>query len=93
MSLPSLVNLPATLLLAAGHAGAALRSAVAVLDAVTLVRLGAQPGERLEDFQRVAVASNFVAEQTVRDPAILLDLAEHGELENPHAPSELCSQL
>ena len=93
MSLPSLANLPATLLPAAERAGTALRSAVAALDAAALARLEAWPEERLEDFRRVAAASDFVAEQAVRDPAMLLDLAERGELENPHAPGELRSQL
>ncbi|MFX5929714.1 hypothetical protein ABTF04_18040, partial [Acinetobacter baumannii] len=93
MSLPSLANLPATLLPAAERAGTALRSAVAALDAAALARLEAWPEERLEDFRRVAAASDFVAEQAVRDPAMLLELAERGELENPHAPGELRSQL
>ena len=93
MSLPSLANLPATLLPAAERAGTALRSAVAALDAAALARLEAWPEERLEDFRRVAAASDFVAEQAVRDSAMLLELAERGELENPHAPGELRSQL
>lgn len=93
MSLPSLANLPATLLPAAERAGTALRSAVAALDAAALARLEAWPEERLEDFRRVAAASDFVAEQAVRDPAMLLELAERGELENPQAPGELRSQL
>ncbi|MGU1999120.1 bifunctional [glutamate--ammonia ligase]-adenylyl-L-tyrosine phosphorylase/[glutamate--ammonia-ligase] adenylyltransferase [Pseudomonas aeruginosa] len=93
MSLPSLANLPATLLPAAERAGTALRSAVAALDAAALARLEAWPEERLEDFRRVAAASDFVAEQAVRDPAMLLELAERGELENPHAPGELRSRL
>ena len=40
MSLPSLANLPATLLPAAERAGTALRSAVAALDAAALARGG-----------------------------------------------------
>lgn len=87
MSLPSLANLPATLLPAAERAGTALRSAVAALDAAALARLEAWPEERLEDFRRVAAASDFVAEQAVRDPAMLLELAERGELENPTRPA------
>lgn len=86
MSLPSLANLPATLLPAAERAGTALRSAVAALDAAALARLEAWP-EAPGDFRRVAAASDFVAEQAVRDPAMLLELAERGELENPRRPA------
>ena len=39
------------------------------------------PDERKQAFLRVCAASDFVAEQTRRDPAMLMQLAESGELE------------
>ncbi|MFW3897974.1 bifunctional [glutamate--ammonia ligase]-adenylyl-L-tyrosine phosphorylase/[glutamate--ammonia-ligase] adenylyltransferase [Pseudomonas bharatica] len=90
MSLPSLVALPDTLQHLTGSNEQSLRSAVAVVDGLSL---DAWTAERWAAFARVAAASEFVLEQSLRDPAMLLSLAESGELERRFAPGELCAQL
>ncbi|MDG9884782.1 bifunctional [glutamate--ammonia ligase]-adenylyl-L-tyrosine phosphorylase/[glutamate--ammonia-ligase] adenylyltransferase [Pseudomonas sp. GD04058] len=90
MSLPSLVALPDTLQHLTGNNDQSLRSAVAAVDGLSL---DAWTAERWAAFARVAAASEFVLEQSLRDPAMLLSLAESGELERRFAPGELCAQL
>ncbi|OAI88408.1 bifunctional [glutamate--ammonia ligase]-adenylyl-L-tyrosine phosphorylase/[glutamate--ammonia-ligase] adenylyltransferase [Pseudomonas putida] len=90
MSLPSLVALPDTLQHLTGSNEQSLRSAVAAVDGLSL---DAWTAERWAAFARVAAASEFVLEQSLRDPAMLLSLAESGELERRFAPGELCAQL
>ncbi|MCL7461826.1 bifunctional [glutamate--ammonia ligase]-adenylyl-L-tyrosine phosphorylase/[glutamate--ammonia-ligase] adenylyltransferase [Pseudomonas sp. NW5] len=55
--------------------------------------LAAWPAPRREALQRALAASDFVAEQCQREPAMLLALAESGELERRLAPGELRAQL
>lgn len=90
MSLPSLVALPDTLQHLTGSNEQSLRSGVAAADGLSL---DAWTAERWAAFARVAAASEFVLEQSLRDPAMLLSLAESGELERRFAPGELCAQL
>lgn len=72
MSLPLLVELPDTLKAIATNNEQALRSAVSAVDGLTLDDWDA---ERWAAFARVSAASEFVFEQSLRDPAMLLDLA------------------
>ncbi len=90
MSLPSLVELPETLKPLSSNNEQALRNAVAACEGLSL---DSWTTERWAGFARVAAASEFVLEQSLRDPAMLLALAESGELDRPFAPGELCAQL
>ncbi len=90
MSLPSLVELPETLKTLSSNNEQALRNAVAACEGLSL---DSWTTERWAGFARVAAASEFVLEQSLRDPAMLLTLAESGELDRPFAPGELCAQL
>ena len=49
--------------------------------------------ERWSEFARVTAASDFVIEQSVRDPLMLLGLVQSGELDRSYAPGELCTQI
>jgi glutamate-ammonia-ligase adenylyltransferase len=49
--------------------------------------------ERWAQFARVTAASEFVIEQSVRDPLMLLTLVQSGELDRAFAPGELCAQI
>lgn len=89
MSLPSLAALPANLQSSADRALSAFRSALAEQAEGS----GQWPDERQQAFARVAAASDFVAEQAQRDPAMLLALAASGELERPLAAGELRAQV
>ena len=66
MSLPMLAELPAILLPAATRAEQSFRDAVAALDDDH--GLSAWAPQRWADFARVCAASDFVLEQSVRDP-------------------------
>ncbi|MCS4314587.1 glutamate-ammonia-ligase adenylyltransferase [Pseudomonas sp. BIGb0381] len=91
MSLPTLAELPAILLPKAQRAEQSFRDAVAALDADH--GLSAWTPQRWDDFARVCAASDFVIEQSVRDPLMLLELAAWGELDRGFAPGELCGQI
>ncbi|MBB6289935.1 MULTISPECIES: bifunctional [glutamate--ammonia ligase]-adenylyl-L-tyrosine phosphorylase/[glutamate--ammonia-ligase] adenylyltransferase [unclassified Pseudomonas] len=91
MSLPTLTELPAILLPKAQRAEQSFRDAVAALDADH--GLSAWTPQRWDDFARVCAASDFVIEQSVRDPLMLLELAAWGELDRGFAPGELCGQI
>ncbi|MCF5228334.1 MULTISPECIES: bifunctional [glutamate--ammonia ligase]-adenylyl-L-tyrosine phosphorylase/[glutamate--ammonia-ligase] adenylyltransferase [unclassified Pseudomonas] len=91
MSLPTLAELPAILLPFAQRAEQSFRDAVAALDADH--GLSAWTPQRWADFARVCAASDFVIEQSVRDPLMLLELVAWGELDRGFAPGELCSQI
>ncbi|WP_340053417.1 bifunctional [glutamate--ammonia ligase]-adenylyl-L-tyrosine phosphorylase/[glutamate--ammonia-ligase] adenylyltransferase [Pseudomonas sp. JAI120] len=91
MSLPTLTELPAILLPKAQRAEQSFRDAVAALDADH--GLSAWTPQRWADFARVCAASDFVIEQSVRDPLMLLELAAWGELDRGFAPGELCGQI
>jgi hypothetical protein len=91
MSLPTLAELPAILLPYASRAEQSFRDAVAALDDDH--GLSAWTPQRWADFVRVCAASDFVIEQSVRDPLMLLELVAWGELDRGFAPGELCSQI
>ncbi|OIN43626.1 bifunctional glutamine synthetase adenylyltransferase/deadenyltransferase [Pseudomonas azotoformans] len=91
MSLPTLAQLPAILLPKAQRAEQSFRGAVAALDDDH--GLSAWTPQRWVDFARVCAASDFVIEQSVRDPLMLLELAAWGELDRGFAPGELCGQI
>lgn len=89
MSLPPLAALPANLQPSADRALSAIRSALAE----QIREFAGWPDERQQAFVRVAAASDFVAEQSQRDPSMLLALAASGELERRLAPGELRAQV
>lgn len=91
MSLPSLVELPAILLPFVTRAEQSFRAAVAVLDDDH--GLSAWTPKRWAQFARVTAASDFVTEQCVRDPLMLLELVQSGELDRSFAAGELCAQI
>jgi glutamate-ammonia-ligase adenylyltransferase len=91
MSLPSLVELPAILLPFVTRAEQSFRAAVAALDDDH--GLSAWTPERWAQFACVTAASDFVIEQSVRDPLMLLELVQSGELDRSFAPGELCAQI
>ncbi|MHC8303879.1 bifunctional [glutamate--ammonia ligase]-adenylyl-L-tyrosine phosphorylase/[glutamate--ammonia-ligase] adenylyltransferase [Pseudomonas sp. PB3P13] len=91
MSLPTLAELPGILLPFVTRAEQSLRAAVAELDDDQA--LSAWTPERWAQFARVTAASDFVIEQSVRDPLMLLALVQSGELDRSFAPGELCAQI
>ena len=93
MSLPPLTTLPATLQGLAARAQTAWPTAVAALGGRCTERFASWPAARLECLGRVFAASDFVFEQSLRDPLMLLDLADSGELERSLAAGELRAQL
>ncbi|SDJ29753.1 bifunctional [glutamate--ammonia ligase]-adenylyl-L-tyrosine phosphorylase/[glutamate--ammonia-ligase] adenylyltransferase [Pseudomonas indica] len=93
MSLPSPVDLPASLLPLADRAERSFQAAVEALGAEVAGYFSAWPEARRQDFRRVCANSEFVAEQALRDPEMLLALAEAGELERSLNPGELRQQL
>lgn len=93
MSLPLLAELPAVLLPLVTRARQSWRSALESLTDEARRRFQAWPEGRLLAFDRVCAASDFVADQVSRDPLMLLDLAETGELERSFQPGELLGQL
>jgi glutamate-ammonia-ligase adenylyltransferase len=93
MSLPLLVDLPAILLPLVTRTQQSFRAALGSLTDAGLVTFDAWPTARLLAFDRVCAASDFVAEHVVRDPQMLLEIAESGELERSFAPGELLGQM
>ncbi|MDB6048526.1 MAG: glnE [Pseudomonas sp.] len=93
MSLPLLADLPAILLPFVGRAQQTLRSNAAVLSDAALAQLDAWPASRRTAFDRVCAASDFVAEQTSRDPQMLFDLVDSGQLDRSFAEGELRAQI
>ncbi|CAI8934888.1 bifunctional [glutamate--ammonia ligase]-adenylyl-L-tyrosine phosphorylase/[glutamate--ammonia-ligase] adenylyltransferase [Pseudomonas sp. IT-P218] len=91
MSLPPLADLPAILLPFVTRAEQSFRTAVEALDDDH--RLSAWTPERWAQFARVTAASDFVTEQSVRDPRMLLELVQSGELDRSFATGELCAQI
>ncbi|QBF28884.1 bifunctional [glutamate--ammonia ligase]-adenylyl-L-tyrosine phosphorylase/[glutamate--ammonia-ligase] adenylyltransferase [Pseudomonas tructae] len=90
MSLPLLAELPATLTALANRNEQSFRAAVAQQLELSVDDWSA---ERWAQFARVTAASDFVLEQVVRDPAMLVELAASGELDRAFAPGELCAQV
>ena len=93
MSLPPLTSLPATLQGLAGRAQTAWPTAVTALGGRCAERFAGWPAARLACLERVFAASDFAFEQALRDPLLLLDLADSGELERSLAAGELRAQL
>ncbi|MEG5265453.1 bifunctional [glutamate--ammonia ligase]-adenylyl-L-tyrosine phosphorylase/[glutamate--ammonia-ligase] adenylyltransferase [Pseudomonas sp. JDS28PS106] len=93
MSLPSLTVFPDILLPAAARARQAFHTAVAALSDESLASFASWPEARLQAFDRVCACSDFVAEQVVRDPLMLLELAQAGVLERSFATGELRDQI
>ncbi|WP_408599569.1 bifunctional [glutamate--ammonia ligase]-adenylyl-L-tyrosine phosphorylase/[glutamate--ammonia-ligase] adenylyltransferase [Pseudomonas sp. PLMAX] len=91
MSLPPLADLPAILLPFVTRAEQSFRTTVEALDDDH--RLSAWTPERWAQFARVTAASDFVTEQSVRDPRMLLELVQSGELDRSFASGELCAQI
>jgi glutamate-ammonia-ligase adenylyltransferase len=90
MSLPLLAELPATLTALVSRNEQSFRAAVAQLPELSVEGWNA---ERWAQFARVTAASDFVIEQVLRDPAMLVDLAASGELDRAFAPGALCAQI
>ncbi|WP_460045879.1 bifunctional [glutamate--ammonia ligase]-adenylyl-L-tyrosine phosphorylase/[glutamate--ammonia-ligase] adenylyltransferase [Pseudomonas sp. S2_H01] len=93
MSLPLLADLPAVLLPLVTRAQQSFRAALVSLTEAGQATFDAWPAERLAAFDRVCAASDFVADQVSRDPQMLLDLAESGELERGFKAGELRQQM
>ncbi|MFP3851955.1 bifunctional [glutamate--ammonia ligase]-adenylyl-L-tyrosine phosphorylase/[glutamate--ammonia-ligase] adenylyltransferase [Pseudomonas sp. W5-01] len=93
MSLPLLAELPAVLMPLVARAGQSWRTALDSLTGEARQSFRTWPEARLQAFDRVCAASDFVADQVSRDPLMLLDLAESGELERSFAPGELLGHI
>ncbi|MFJ5238462.1 bifunctional [glutamate--ammonia ligase]-adenylyl-L-tyrosine phosphorylase/[glutamate--ammonia-ligase] adenylyltransferase [Pseudomonas neuropathica] len=91
MTLPVLAELPAILLPLVIRSEQSFRTAVAALEDDH--GLANWTPERWAQFARVTAASEFVIEQSVRDPLMLLTLVQSGELDRAFAPGELCAQI
>ncbi|MDT3310971.1 bifunctional [glutamate--ammonia ligase]-adenylyl-L-tyrosine phosphorylase/[glutamate--ammonia-ligase] adenylyltransferase [Pseudomonas sp. rhizo66] len=91
MTLPVLAELPAILLPLVTRSEQSFRTAVAALEDDH--GFSTWTPERWAQFARVTAASEFVIEQSVRDPLMLLSLVQSGELDRPFAPGELCAQI
>ncbi|WP_025110213.1 bifunctional [glutamate--ammonia ligase]-adenylyl-L-tyrosine phosphorylase/[glutamate--ammonia-ligase] adenylyltransferase [Pseudomonas sp. H1h] len=91
MTLPALAELPAILLPLVTRSEQSFRTAVASLEDDH--GLAHWTPERWAQLARVGAASDFVIEQSVRDPLMLLSLVQSGELDRPFAPGELCAQI
>lgn len=91
MTLPVLAELPTILLPLVTRSGQSFRTAVAALEDDH--GLANWTPERWAQFARVTAASEFVIEQSVRDPLMLLTLVQSGELDRAFAPGELCAQI
>ncbi|WP_277760314.1 bifunctional [glutamate--ammonia ligase]-adenylyl-L-tyrosine phosphorylase/[glutamate--ammonia-ligase] adenylyltransferase [Pseudomonas sp. A34-9] len=91
MTLPVLAELPAILLPLVTRSEQSFRTAVATLEDDH--GFASWTPERWAQFARVTAASEFVIEQSVRDPLMLLALVQSGELDRAFAPGELCAQI
>ena len=88
---PSLpLQLPNDLLPLVGRNRQVLQEAVAAQPDLDVSRLS---DDHLDQFDRVAAASDFVLEQVQRDPAMLFDLIATGELGAALAPGQLPARL
>lgn len=91
MTLPVLAELPAILLPLVSRSEQSFRTSVAALEDDH--GLSNWTSERWAQFARVSAASEFVIEQSIRDPLMLLSLVASGELDRAFAPGELCAQI
>ncbi|ORC57363.1 bifunctional glutamine synthetase adenylyltransferase/deadenyltransferase, partial [Pseudomonas floridensis] len=93
MSLPLLADFPAILLPLITRVQQTFRTALADFSADALTSFEAWPASRRDAFDRVCAASDFVTEQVCRDPRMLLEMAESGELERSFSAGELRGQI
>lgn len=93
MSLPSLADFPAILLPLVTRAQQTFRTSLAAASDGASASFDAWPESRRAAFDRVCAASDFVTEQVCRDPHMLLELADSGELERSFAVGELRGQI
>jgi glutamate-ammonia-ligase adenylyltransferase len=93
MSLPTLASLPAALCPLTLRAEQSLQQAFSELSSEATAAFAGWPTERVEALQRVATASDFVVQQSARDPQMLLDLAASGQLERTLGAGEMRLQL
>lgn len=93
MSLPVLASLPAALEPLALRAEQSLQQAVDALSSEAQGQFAAWPVARRALLRRVGAASDFVVQQGLRDPQMLLELAASGELERPLQAGEMRAQL
>ena len=91
MTLPVLAELPAILLPLVSRSEQSFRTSVAALEDDH--GLSDWTPERWAQLARVTAASEFVIEQSIRDPLMLLSLVASGELDRAFAPGELCAQI
>jgi glutamate-ammonia-ligase adenylyltransferase len=91
MSLPSLVEIPAILTPLIGRNRQSFKDAAAAHDCAA--GLDTWSTERWAEFDRICAASDFVLEQAVREPSLLLELVDSGDLDRRFAPGELCAQI
>ncbi len=93
MSLPLLAEFPAILLPSISRARQMFQAALTALSEDALASFNAWPEARQAAFDRVCAASDFVTEQVCRDPQMLLQLADSGELERSFSAGQLRGQL
>ncbi|MBC8880586.1 bifunctional [glutamate--ammonia ligase]-adenylyl-L-tyrosine phosphorylase/[glutamate--ammonia-ligase] adenylyltransferase [Pseudomonas cerasi] len=93
MSLPLLAEFPAILLPSITRARQMFQAALTVLSEDAQVSFKAWPEARQAAFDRVCAASDFVTEQVCRDPQMLLQLADSGELERSFSAGQLRGQI
>ncbi len=93
MSLPVLASLPVALEPLALRAEQSLQQAVDALSGEAQGWFAAWPAERRALLRRVGAASDFVVQQALRDPQMLLELAASGELERALKAGEMRAQL
>ncbi|MBX9764034.1 MAG: bifunctional [glutamate--ammonia ligase]-adenylyl-L-tyrosine phosphorylase/[glutamate--ammonia-ligase] adenylyltransferase [Pseudomonadaceae bacterium] len=93
MTLPLLAVLPAALSPLAARAEQSLQQAFSERSTAATQAFAQWPAERMDALRRVGAASDFVMQQGVRDPQMLLDLAASGELERSFKVGELCGHL
>ena len=91
MSLPPLVEIPAVLVPLLSRNRQSLKEAAAALDCSA--SLDQWSAERWGEFDRVCAASEFVLEQILREPSLLQELVDSGDLDRGFAPGELCAQI
>ncbi len=93
MSLPLLAEFPAILLPLITRARQTFQAALTALSEDALASFEAWPEARRKAFDRVCAASDFVTEQVCRDPQMLLQLADSGELERSFSAGQLRGQI
>jgi glutamate-ammonia-ligase adenylyltransferase len=93
MSLPSLADIPAILLPLVSRAQQTFRTSLAAAPDGAATSFDAWPESRRAAFERVCAASDFVTEQVCRDPHMLLDLADSGDLDRSFVAGELRGQI